>query len=532
MLATDLLAEVEIEDGANFRPRSISSYGESVVFRGNNGSSGFEPWIVDGADPSSTRLLKDIGGGAFSSGPRDFTEFDGKLFFAANNSFNGYELWVSQGTPGTTRLIADLWPGSESGVPTDLVIFQDQLFFFANDGESGRELYRSDGTAIGTERVGDLIPGRSGVAGEQLTVVGDRMFFVAESADASQNGLWTSDGTATGTFRLPVDGVDADDVELLTPLGDHLLFVSSGQLWISDGSVEGTNAVSPSGDRLGATFDDIVLGRGDTVWVTSERGLHLISADLSTATTVAADADGVNVSEGRAYYWNANGVYTVERDLSSTQLLVFIPFFMTRMGSTVNVPGGMIFNINRSLDRHEIWTTNGTLGGTQKIEDVRDTSDEPMAGFQQIGDALYFSATNGNLRESLWSVPAPTIEPEPGGSEIPGDFNFDTVVDATDIDTLFGFIAAGSREEEYDLNGDNEVSVADVDYLVEEILETRRGDADLNGKVEVRDFLALSRNFGKADAGWAGGDFDGDGTVSVRDFLALSMSFGFDRDDE
>ena len=51
------------------------------------------------------------------------------------------------------------------------------------------------------------------------------------------------------------------------------------------------------------------------------------------------------------------------------------------------------------------------------------------------------------------------------------------------------------------------------------------GDADGDGSVTIRDFLALSRNFSKA-GGLAEGDFDGDGVVTIRDFLALSRNFG------
>ena len=532
LLATDLLAEIEIREGTTFRPRAIVGYDGNILLRGNDGFTGPEPWIIAGNDPSSTALLRDISGGVLGSGPRDFIEFDGKLYFAANNSFNGYELWVTQGTSGTTRLIADLWPGSESGVPTDLVIFQDQLYFFANDGESGRELYRSDGTAIGTDRVGDLVPGLPGVAGEHLTVVGDQMFFVSTSSVPGQDGLWVSDGTEEGTGQLAIPGVDNQSIEEPTPIGDLLLFASANHLWVSDGTIAGTTPIEPSGDPLGSTFSDVDVADDGSIYVTTERGLQRISADLTSSTTISPLADGANISEGRVYYWNSTGVYGVERNLSSTQLLGFVPFLMSRMGSTFNVPGGMIFNINLSVDRWEIWATNGTREGTVKIEDVQDRSDEPLATFEQIGESIYFSATNGAIRESLWSIPAPTIVPPPQEPGIPGDLTGDDLVNAADIDAIYAALRLVSSDETFDLNEDGEVNDEDVDFLIEDILDTKRGDANLNGTIDIGDFLALSRNFGQSDAGWTGGDFDGDGTVGVSDFLALSLNFGFDRDDE
>ena len=67
--------------------------------------------------------------------------------------------------------------------------------------------------------------------------------------------------------------------------------------------------------------------------------------------------------------------------------------------------------------------------------------------------------------------------------------------------------------------------------LVETILGTRRGDTNLDGRVDFQDFLILSTNFGQT-SGWSGGDFDADGTVAFADFLLLSTSFGFDAENE
>ena len=54
------------------------------------------------------------------------------------------------------------------------------------------------------------------------------------------------------------------------------------------------------------------------------------------------------------------------------------------------------------------------------------------------------------------------------------------------------------------------------------------GDANDDSSVDVRDFLALSRNFGASEATvtWEQGDFNHDGTVDVNDFLILSREFG------
>ncbi len=113
-----------------------------------------------------------------------------------------------------------------------------------------------------------------------------------------------------------------------------------------------------------------------------------------------------------------------------------------------------------------------------------------------------------------------------------GDLNGDAIVDSQDIDALFAAIASEANDSQFDVNNDNSVDASDSDYLIETILNTRRGDFDLNGKVDFADFLTLSGNFGQQEAAtWKQGDADGDGGISFADFLLLSTNFGFDNSD-
>lgn len=107
-----------------------------------------------------------------------------------------------------------------------------------------------------------------------------------------------------------------------------------------------------------------------------------------------------------------------------------------------------------------------------------------------------------------------------------GDFDGDSLVDENDIDLLHVRIANGDASGQYDLNGDNIVSGKDADHLIENILNTSRGDFNLDGEVSFLDFLLLAQSFGSQNTGWATGDSDGDGRVSFLDFLAMAENFG------
>jgi hypothetical protein len=108
-----------------------------------------------------------------------------------------------------------------------------------------------------------------------------------------------------------------------------------------------------------------------------------------------------------------------------------------------------------------------------------------------------------------------------------GDVNGDYKVDATDIDTLFSAVHAGSTSSVYDLDAGGAVNTADIDYLVGTILGTAYGDANLDKVVDVGDLGILAANYGKTTgATWSQGDFNGDGAVDVGDLGILAANYG------
>ena len=52
------------------------------------------------------------------------------------------------------------------------------------------------------------------------------------------------------------------------------------------------------------------------------------------------------------------------------------------------------------------------------------------------------------------------------------------------------------------------------------------GDANVDGKVDFSDLVALARNYGQSNATWAQGDFDADGKVDFADLVLLARNYG------
>ena len=126
-----------------------------------------------------------------------------------------------------------------------------------------------------------------------------------------------------------------------------------------------------------------------------------------------------------------------------------------------------------------------------------------------VSGATYNEPGAAFVYQSAYSVP-----------NIPGDFNRDTVVDAMDVDMLAAAAHSDSDNLLFDLNDDGMATFAvgqpnaefpsDSDVLIYDILETRYGDADLDGQVFLSDLTRLATNYRQAGQfGWAQGNFNG-----------------------
>ncbi|MEQ9454547.1 MAG: FG-GAP-like repeat-containing protein [Phycisphaeraceae bacterium] len=109
-----------------------------------------------------------------------------------------------------------------------------------------------------------------------------------------------------------------------------------------------------------------------------------------------------------------------------------------------------------------------------------------------------------------------------------GDVNLDGLVDALDIDDLGAALDLGDPALRYGMvDGNPAADSSDFTHLIESILGTVAGDANLDQRVDLIDLSALAGNFGTT-GGWAEGDFNTDGTIDLIDLSLLAGSFGFD----
>src|SRR5262249_12417529 len=144
-----------------------------------------------------------------------------------------------------TTLVRAFTAGANYGV-RNLTAAGATPFFSVNDGIHGAELWESDGTAAGAALGKDITPGiaNSASSGDQFLALGGVLYFTATedgSVFGGTAGLWRSDGTEAGTFR-----VFAEYVQELAAVGGAVVFGSAGGLWRTDGTEAGTSEVRGS----------------------------------------------------------------------------------------------------------------------------------------------------------------------------------------------------------------------------------------------------------------------------------------------
>jgi len=269
----------------------------SVLFMMESSGSGSSLWMLDTEEGAS--LIK-----TFYDDTRNYlavlaARLGDQVIFTAREDYSrdSFEPWISDGTIEGTRELIDLNEDNSHLVPSSYVSIGNEVWF-----SNGGKVYRTDGTEEGTVQVGDPISffnhsngqffsriefqgyytimssresdgyvivrangaedriediATLGVGGDYeyslwnwRVVAGNKLFFTFDD-DISGRELWVSDGTQEGT-RMVKDinpGPGFSDPSFLTPFGDFLYFTAYSpeygtELWRSDGTEDGTEIVA------------------------------------------------------------------------------------------------------------------------------------------------------------------------------------------------------------------------------------------------------------------------------------------------
>lgn len=211
-------------------------------------------------------------------------------------------------------------------------------------------------------------------------------------------------------------------------------------------------------------------------------------------------------------------------------------------GSTLNIHGG---SIEDGLMAHRLSTVNlfGTEFQLDGVDITETLSNEvatvvrrrnvKLSGILADGSPFEFDLNpDYGLGDRFDSTATLTLTLSPG-TEIMGDFNDDAVLDGVDIDLLNQEIDAETHGLIYDLTHDGIVTDDDRDRWVIELKQTWYGDANLDGRFDSNDLVAVFtagqyEDDVAGDSKWSTGDWNGDGEFGSADLVTAFEDGGYD----
>lgn len=354
-------------------------------------------------------LIEDIVTGMGGSSPANFFPVGDTLYFTATTPEHGSELWKTDGTAGGTVMVKDVNPGSAgSGIstseisgtgPTGIASIGETLYFLATDAANGREVWRSDGTTEGTYRLSNAA---SFV--RFMSVTDSKVFFLTGGLGGATQ-MFVSDGTVEGTNSTQPLGVGVTNIFPPVSIGNTLYFAGSGRLMQTDGTLEGTSTIK----NLGAAASSLTVVDGKLFF---EAGSRPWTSDGTEAGTFQLSSTiGVRPFQMR----NVNGKAAFVGSQSGTGFELFVSdgtIAGTHMIEEI-VPGmgGILVGIDLRVIADRLffftggatWISDGTAEGTYKLSDViPQVGGARPPSFADISGTLYFAGTNPSGGTELW----------------------------------------------------------------------------------------------------------------------------------
>lgn len=429
----------DIDEGIlGLSPREWMDMGAFKLFLGTTPEEGAEIWRTDGTE-AGTALVVDLVPG--TSDPKIILlgRVGGKAIFRATMAGEGDELWATDGTAAGTGLLKDIYPGVPSGVAaTDFVVAGGLGFFKGVTSANGEELWCTDGTEEGTRMVVELRPGTGSLIVSPMFALGNEAYFYATVTGSS--GLWKSNGTSEGTVFLKALSfpIVNDLPGAVVGQADGVAYFraaagSTISLWKTDGTVLGTEVVHSNvypvsgvrqpgyagkiGDEL-LYFARVSFGVGYELYkVNLTTGFASLVKDIAAGSANSVTAEVVDplggeisaVWNGKFYFKANDGVTGEELWVSDgtspgTQRVVdLVPGGGSSSPESFFATSGALFFVATTVSGRELWKTDGTEAGTVLVKDIWPGPKGSITGsMMSLDGGFMFAATDGIRGEQLW----------------------------------------------------------------------------------------------------------------------------------
>jgi ELWxxDGT repeat protein len=541
----------------------------SLMFNADDGSLGKELWTSDGTS-GGTSLVKDVRATWNVSHIYGMVEADQELYFTADDNTHGPELWKSDGSLGGTNIVKDLNSGAAGSGGLFKTTLNDSVILVGYQPATGYELFVSDGTDPGTTLLKDIRSGSAdafNAARDPLfTSMGGQVYFAAD--DGSGLGLWTTDGTPTGTVlvrRFYAQTYPNASLQDLKEMNGILYAItttggSASELWKSNGTGPGTiqfksvpqgaGSLTPAGGIM-----YLVIGGGYGI------GLELYKTNGTDAGTVLIkniapdgqdsrpqnllDVDGALyfTAEDGQLPWSSDGhgreLWKSDGTSAGTVLVkdIFPGEESSVPGDLLSLNGRVLFAASDPDNGRELWISDGTDVGTTLLKDIRSGfPGSSPAHLARVGTGngpfAMFAASDGANGVELWWTDSTSV-----GTQLLVD-----IVSGAGSSNPNSFFTAGGIDfflADDSVNGEElwTIDVSTIDSDSDGIPDIVEGSADADGDGNGNNRDTDSDGDGVADSAEGSVDTDSDG---VPDFLdtdsdndglpdGWEVSYGLDR---
>lgn len=368
---TFALSDVELVPNLSSFNFELFPYRNKIFFDADSKYYGNELWVSDGTR-AGTELFKDFNH-KWGSMPNNFLDMDGLLFFSSRNSDIGNQLFMSNGSKEGTKEVKEINSTGYNSFDEDseTISVNGTVFFSANDGVHGFELWKSDGTETGTEMVKDINNGPNGsMINESYSTsfyaIDDKLYFLADDGINGKQ-VWISDGTTEGTKSVQNVFIYSDASDLVK-LNNNIYYRTSSAVLKTDGT--------PGGTKVIKNLNDI-------------RNIKVVNNRL----IIVAETSGTTY--GPHDLWSSDG--TPE---GTIHLKTFGDNIDSRIRFMTILNDELYFIAkNPESSFKAVYKTDGTIEGTQLLYDgiiTGGTFDIDIDVIKTCGDYVYFMVEKEN----------------------------------------------------------------------------------------------------------------------------------------
>ena len=543
---------------------------------------------VENADGTLERIWSATGtDGHLRSGVQVWDQAgDGMIYFLLDRPHHP-QLWRTDGTATGTELIAEPFSPRVLGATSHGLFYQasdpsderqhgvfrvsknvtDQLnepmfttpFWGPTITETKTHTLIVDGERIYSARRGDdefrLIADLPNLASTlRLDDANEIAYFDVYEEASDSRRLWRTDGTDTGTFKLPSWNTQTDS-ELETNRVRFFVRERDRQheLVVSDGTAEGTRVVHQFSAFRRSNMETFTIAVGERIYFRDHRSLFFTDGESSTLVR-EFDIESRNefgVGERLVFTISSDFGLTKtfgapmerKRELCSSRMSWWtrcsrseIEFFSRRrtpnqaLNKAPNFGSPTERKQERKSSRMSSWSLNG-------LTETEFCSRRPMPNkAPNFGSPTERKQERKSSRMSLSNLSGPTrirccssqrtpnMEPNCGQRTAPSLERVSRRTFTRDhkVRTQSNFLVTNDGllfTATDDLHG------REVWRFVPDANESPKMDFDGSGTTDFADFLVLSSNFGQTDKVFADGDANDDGTVDFSDFLLFASVF-------